>query len=75
MPKDKGQSALHDAAKRLGHAGGVKGGPARARRLSQEERSEIARKAAEARWKKTKLTAKVKHKEAKAARSQKKKEK
>jgi hypothetical protein len=35
-----------------GRNGGRKGGPARAAKLSQERRSEIARKAAEARWRK-----------------------
>ena len=38
----------HAAA--LGRLGGIKGGPARALKLSAERRSEIARKAAEARW-------------------------
>jgi hypothetical protein len=33
-----------------GQAGGVKGGKARAKKLTAEQRSEIARKAAEARW-------------------------
>ena len=33
-----------------GHLGGVKGGPARAAQLTPERRSEIARKAAAARW-------------------------
>jgi hypothetical protein len=32
--------------------GGLKGGTARAKKLTAEERSEIAKKAAEARWKK-----------------------
>ena len=36
----------------LGRRGGLKGGPARAKKLSPEERSEIARRAATARWKK-----------------------
>jgi hypothetical protein len=36
---------------RAGRAGGVKGGKARADRLSPERRSEIARAAAQARWK------------------------
>ncbi len=31
--------------------GGLKGGKARAKKLTDEERSEIARKAAQARWK------------------------
>lgn len=35
---------------RAGRAGGVKGGKARAERLSAERRSEIARAAANARW-------------------------
>jgi hypothetical protein len=35
------------------HKGGTKGGPARARALSPEQRSEIARTAASARWKKS----------------------
>lgn len=34
-------------------AGGVKGGVARAKQLTPEQRSEIARAAAEARWKKS----------------------
>lgn len=39
------------AAAELGRKGGKKGGKARARSLTPEKRSEIARKAAEARWK------------------------
>lgn len=35
---------------RLGRVGGLKGGPARSERLSPERRKEIARAAAEARW-------------------------
>ena len=38
------------AAKVLGRAGGKKGGPARAAKLSPEKRSEIAKRAAQARW-------------------------
>ena len=34
----------------LGRLGGLKGGPARARKLTPERRSEIARKAVAARW-------------------------
>lgn len=34
----------------LGRAGGLKGGPARAARLSPKKRSKIAAKAARARW-------------------------
>ena len=39
------------AAVALGKLGGEKGGRARANRLSAEQRSAIARRAAEARWK------------------------
>jgi hypothetical protein len=38
------------AAVALGRLGGQKGGKARAARLTPEDRSEIARKAAQARW-------------------------
>jgi hypothetical protein len=38
------------AAVALGRRGGLKGGKARAAKLSAEERSEIARKAAATRW-------------------------
>lgn len=37
--------------KALGRKGGLKGGKARAEKLTPEERSGIARKAAQARWK------------------------
>lgn len=39
------------AAVALGRLGGKKGGPARAKKLSAEKRKEIAKKAAESRWK------------------------
>ena len=54
-PDDEGQaedSAKNPAAVALGRLGGLKGGRARALKLSAEERSAIARKAAAARWKK-----------------------
>jgi hypothetical protein len=41
----------HAAA--LGRLGGRKGGPARAAKLTPEQRREIARKAAEARWRRS----------------------
>lgn len=41
-----------DPSKNKGRAGGLKGGTARARSLSEEERVDIARTAAQARWKK-----------------------
>jgi hypothetical protein len=40
------------AAVALGRLGGIKGGKARASKLSPEKRREIAKKAATARWKK-----------------------
>ena len=40
----------HAAAVALGRLGGKKGGVARARKLTPEERREIAKKAAAARW-------------------------
>lgn len=39
------------AAVALGRLGGLKGGKARAEKLSEKKRQEIARKAAKARWK------------------------
>jgi hypothetical protein len=42
------------AAVALGRKGGQKGGPARAAKLTPEERSESARKAVQARWTKAK---------------------
>ncbi len=38
-------------ASRRGHAGGVKGGKARADKLTAEQRATIAKQAASARWK------------------------
>ncbi|MEM7196675.1 MAG: histone H1 [Pseudomonadota bacterium] len=49
-PKDDGKDP---AAVALGRKGGKKGGKARAEKLTPEQRSEIARKAAKARWSKT----------------------
>jgi hypothetical protein len=46
-PTDDGKDP---AAVSLGRRGGLKGGPARAKKLSAKRRSEIARKAAHARW-------------------------
>lgn len=47
--KSKKDNAIHDAAKKLGHLGGEKGGPARAKALTEQERSEIAREGGKAR--------------------------
>ena len=46
-PEDEGKDP---AAVSLGRRGGLKGGKARAEKLTPEQRAEIARKAAEARW-------------------------
>jgi len=45
---DSGKNA---AAVALGRLGGLKGGKARAEKLTSEQRSQIARKAAASRWK------------------------
>lgn len=52
--KDEAKQAddLKSAAAALGRKGGLKGGKARAAALSPKKRSEIAKKAAAARWKK-----------------------
>lgn len=47
-------SGKDPAAVALGRKGGLKGGKARAASLSPEKRSEIAKKAAQARWNKEK---------------------
>lgn len=46
-----GNSSKNPAAVALGRLGGLKGGKARASKLTPEQRKEIAKKAAEARWK------------------------
>jgi hypothetical protein len=43
--------AKNPAAVELGRLGGLKGGKARAKKLTAQERREIAAKAAQARWK------------------------
>ena len=47
-PRGKGKNP---AAVALGRLGGQKGGPARAAKLSAQERKKIAQKAARTRWK------------------------
>ena len=44
------EEGKNPAAVLLGRLGGLKGGKARAAKLSAEQRSDIAKKAAEARW-------------------------
>jgi hypothetical protein len=43
-------SEKNPAAVQLGRLGGLKGGPARARKLTSQQRADIARKAAQSRW-------------------------
>ena len=50
---DEAPIVKNPAAVALGRLGGLKGGRARAEKLTQEQRKEIARKAAKARWSKT----------------------
>ena len=49
-------STKNPAAVALGRLGGLKGGKARAEKLTPEQRKEIARKAAKARWAKSKTS-------------------
>jgi hypothetical protein len=51
---DGNTDAVKAAAAALGRMGGLKGGPARAKKLNQKQRSAIAKKAAAARWGKKK---------------------
>ena len=50
-PKDEPPPVKNAAAVALGKLGGIKGGVARAKALTPEQRSEIAKKAAASRWK------------------------
>jgi hypothetical protein len=51
VPHGAAQKPKNPAAVALGKLGGKRGGRARANKLSAEERREIARRAAAARWK------------------------
>ena len=54
--EDASNGKVHEknpAAVALGRLGGLKGGKARASKLTSEERREIARKAARVRWKRS----------------------
>jgi hypothetical protein len=48
QPKER--SAISKYLSEIGKKGGLKGGPARAKKLSSKRRREIARKAAKTRW-------------------------
>jgi hypothetical protein len=52
LPVPTTHEGKNPAAVALGKLGGKKGGPARAAKLTKEQRSAIAKKAAAARWKK-----------------------
>ncbi|KAA0893213.1 hypothetical protein [Oryzomonas rubra] len=52
-PAEPEQPEKNKAAQELGRLGGLKGGKARADKLTPEQRREIAQKAAKARWKKS----------------------
>jgi hypothetical protein len=52
-PKYDPNEGKDPAAVALGRKGGLKGGKARASKMSPEDRSEAARKAARARWDRT----------------------
>lgn len=54
-PDSVNESSKNPAAVELGRLGGLKGGPARAKKLTAQQRSEIARKAAETRWGKNEI--------------------
>ena len=50
LPSELERSAVSAYLSEIGRKGGLKGGKARAARLSSKRKSEIARKAAHARW-------------------------
>jgi len=49
-PEEEAEDGKNPAAVALGRLGGLKGGKARAKKLTKKQRSEAARKAALARW-------------------------
>jgi len=51
QPKER--SPISEYLSQTGRKGGLKGGPARAKKLSSKKRKEIGRKAAKARWSKS----------------------
>jgi hypothetical protein len=56
MAKTGIPAELREYLAKLGKKGGKKGGPARAAKMTPEERSESARKAVTARWAKVRKT-------------------
>lgn len=53
LPRKKAQPEKNPAAVALGRLGGLKGGKARAAKLSASKRKDIAKKAARSRWDKS----------------------
>jgi len=51
--KPKEKSVISQYLSEIGKKGGLKGGPARAKKLTAKKRKEIATKAAMSRWKKS----------------------
>jgi hypothetical protein len=49
-PEEPSQDDISRIMAAMGRRGGLKGGPARAKKLSEAKRKEIARKAAQTRW-------------------------
>jgi hypothetical protein len=50
LTSDQPEQVKNPAAVELGRRGGLKGGKARAAAMTPEQRKEVAKKAAEARW-------------------------
>jgi len=50
LEQPKERSPISEYLAEIGRRGGLKGGPARARKLSSKKRKEIAQKAARTRW-------------------------
>jgi len=51
-PQEAAQKTISEYLALIGKRGGLKGGPARAKKLSAKKRKEIAQKAAQIRWSK-----------------------
>jgi hypothetical protein len=49
-PQEAAQNAISEYLALIGKRGGLKGGPARAKKLSSKKRKEIAQNAANTRW-------------------------
>ncbi len=49
-PQEAAQQAISEYLALIGKKGGLRGGPARAKKLSSKKRKEIAQKAAQTRW-------------------------